>query len=332
VFPSKFIHTNNISRYNRADTADFNNTSASVPTALFAVIANNTSIYNGWTDEDPTTHTPTADGSGIGTFINVSEFTVANNQSFECSRSGLFFDSCSKFTATGNTIQKTNTGTTGAAVYLEDCSEYTVGDNQVDYPTGEALKLFNTNLLGRIVGNRLNGTISFPTPGGGVAYNQMLFEGNAVQTSAAIQVPFNFSKNRYIFTLGSSCLSVVSDYVHLTGEDVFSVTAGSIGVNINSKDGCAVRDSLVRTQSQAILIQGDSKSANVTSNYLESASGATLQVSGTCDRAMLQSNVVNNTGAANSINVGASCTLTSKVGNTIIAGTTTYSGTYEINY
>ncbi|QNL52085.1 right-handed parallel beta-helix repeat-containing protein [Olivibacter sp. SDN3] len=92
-----FTIVNNVMDHNAADAIDINNRSAQPPLAIHCLIKGNRSSNNGYVKG-----TPTPDGSGIATLINISKVAVVNNRSTSSNRPALYFEKCDEIAAEGN--------------------------------------------------------------------------------------------------------------------------------------------------------------------------------------------------------------------------------------
>ena len=144
---------------NRTDSIDVNNTSG-IKARLDLIISGVINANNGYNSDG----TVTADGSGLGTFINVSHFIVDDCSSTSPSRSGVGISNCSNFRINGIIKKDQPSNNEGHGVYIEnsadgeinvDCITDSANANMYSIRTYGALE--NIHFSGKYVGYTLFG-------------------------------------------------------------------------------------------------------------------------------------------------------------------------------
>jgi hypothetical protein len=159
--PVRYKINNNIFRYNQADGIDAANTSGSTVT-VNAQFNGNLHCYNGWRNCNPA-NAGGADGSGIGTFIDISGIEAVGNVVVESHNAGIFVSNCNNWRISNNTITKLNAGTSQAGVSISTSSNGTLSNNDIYVASTIAALAMQPVADVKIVGNNFNGgRISLP--------------------------------------------------------------------------------------------------------------------------------------------------------------------------
>lgn len=160
AFPQRGSISNGVICDNRADGIDVNNTMPSGTVRIDMKLSNITHNNNGYNTDG----TVTADGSGLGTFINVSHFIVDECSSTSPARSGVAISNCSNFRVKGIIKKDQPSNSDGHGVYIEnsadgeidvDCITDSANANMYSIRTYGALE--NIHLSGKYVGYTLFG-------------------------------------------------------------------------------------------------------------------------------------------------------------------------------
>lgn len=159
VMPIRGVISNGTITGNRADSIDVNNTSG-IKARLDLIISVVINANNGYNSDG----TVTADGSGLGTFINVSHFIVDDCSSTSPARSGVGISNCSNFRINGIIKKDQPSNNEGHGAYIEnsadgeinvDCITDSANANMYSIRTYGALE--NIHLSGKYVGYTLFG-------------------------------------------------------------------------------------------------------------------------------------------------------------------------------
>lgn len=159
VMPIRGVISNGTITGNRADSIDVNNTSGT-KARLDLIISGVINANNGYNSDG----TVTADGSGLGTFINVSHFIVDDCSSTSPARSGVGISNCSNFRINGIIKKDQPSNNEGHGAYIEnsadgeinvDCITDSANANMYSIRTYGALE--NIHLSGKYVGYTLFG-------------------------------------------------------------------------------------------------------------------------------------------------------------------------------
>ena len=323
AFPIRFSLSNNLVRYNQADGIYINNTSGS-NIDIFATISGNIHLYNGWINCNPA-NLPGIDGSGIGTFMNVSRWTAAGNTAVECASYGVFVTNCNNWGIIGGAITKSNTGTVNSGVFISGGTSGEVYKLDVKViPTLSALWMQSTNNV-TLRGCSFDGQISLSNGSYPmcsmqdcriIAYNQIntVFDflhnditvTNASQNGLFIASSYlTIDRNKIVATAqGITCSNL--SYVLITNNYATS-TGASEGVYVNNGVGC-----------------------KLSGNYGTSVSASGVRLDGTSSNCEFSNN--KGSSAGNSFRIESGCTGTNKWGNVIVAGSSSFLGTYGINF
>lgn len=327
-FPSNFNVTNNRTKFNRADGIDVNNTGTLID--AFGVISGNQHYYNGWGTEDTAATTPTNDGSGVGTFSNIKKLTVTDNTAYEPARTGVFLNFCFDMQISGNIVNKNASATLGEGIYCIECTNLNIGPgNYINIKdTLPAYKLFANggagNLNVRANGNYFAGRVEFV----GGTYVDCEFNGNKVVTTNQVTMPINARDNIILVSgVGQSGLRASADGIVL---DNNRVTAPNYAIVVDNQIGVVVSNSNATGQVGGVYLN-DAKYCRVTTTYGSGQTAPGIHFNGTCDYCELSLNRAKSV-SGNSFRVESTCTNTQKWANKVISGTTSFAGTYGINY
>lgn len=329
VFPQRFSIIGNTLRNNQADGVDINNTSGSAVN-INATVSDNIHVHNGYCNCNPA-NPAGADGSGVATFWNVNQFTSSGNAVYECARAGAFINTCNQFTFSNNSVLKTIGTSVAQGVYIEACANAVISGNLINSPSLEAFKVFGALSQISVSENYFNGDISFPTPSGTTTYTRVQFLGNNIAVPSSIQVACDWKDNKLAYSGNGNALTVVAADVTLDGNAVVAATAGANALVMTNAGGVKVINNDLRAANQALIVTNGA-GFMIQGNYFESTGGATMQLAGTCDRAVVLMNRCNNLGAANSFRAEITTTLTSIAGNIVVAGPAAWLGTMQINF
>lgn len=151
-FPMRGVISNGIITGNRADGIDVNNTSG-YPARIDLLIDNVISASNGYNTDG----TVTADGTGIGTFNNVTNFSVINCSTTDPASSGLGIGNCSNFRVTNSFIKKDRSfNNRNHGVYIENSTRFTIDVDVIVDSLNE--DMFSIRLYGVIEQGVIKGT------------------------------------------------------------------------------------------------------------------------------------------------------------------------------
>ncbi|HBV8998829.1 TPA: hypothetical protein MD874_002099 [Citrobacter freundii] len=160
AFPLRGVISNGLISGNRADSIDVNNTSGSM-VRIDLNITGVVSASNGYNPDG----TVTADGSGVGTFINVTHWSVDNCSTTSPARAGIAISNCSNFRAQKLLIKKDQPlNNEGHGVYLENSNDGFIDVDCITDSTNSSMyairtfgALENIFISGRYVGYTLFG-------------------------------------------------------------------------------------------------------------------------------------------------------------------------------
>jgi hypothetical protein len=322
-FPTNFVINGNISRFNRADGADLSNTGAFID--CYGVFSNNISYYNGWGTEDTSGTSPTNDGSGVGTFVNIGRLVVSNNTSTQCSRTIVFCVNCFNMVIDGNIGIKTLPASIGDGMYFETCTGVVSSNNNIEVmPTDNAYKLFSaTGNTGVVAyGNSFYGKISYS----GGNYLGCEFKNNGVVTTTAIVCPVNFIGNGIEVTgAGQNGLFVTSHHVII---DSNRVTAPNFGIVSDSYSNVIITNNTVNGGVGGIRIDANSYT-RVSGNSAVSQTSPAIHFVGACNNCEMSMSRGSSV-SGNSFRIESTCTMSNVWANNPISGPVLYGGTYGI--
>jgi parallel beta-helix repeat protein len=181
-----FTISDNLIMDNRADGIDCNNTT--LPYSVYGVIDRNKLKHNGWLMDEAT-----ADGTGVGTFINISNISIMDNTSEDSARFGAFFSGVTNFSLVNNTIKK-NPNSLGAGLYIQNSKYGTIKGNQVLWALGlETVKIYGvvTDIL--LENNFFLGELIVPVNSGSLdsdtKYENIQFKNNEFQSKDKVSSP-----------------------------------------------------------------------------------------------------------------------------------------------
>ncbi|AGA80432.1 endopolygalacturonase [Echinicola vietnamensis DSM 17526] len=231
---------NNILHGNASDAVDINNRGSREPLAIHASILHNDSKDNGFVKGKPT-----PDGSGIATLVNVSQVTVIANKAM---------------------------GNNRPAVYMEDCGEILVKDNEADNQVElvgalNSLSLlsntfsnitFINNVHARYICMENNQLTTLHMPNG-IRIDSLLVNenelGNAslnVNLKGSVQLVGNRIVNE---GKNPALLLVRADAVHLANNRIVSNRAPALIVHATAAD-VLVEENTIRAVNTCIIDQG----------------------------------------------------------------------------
>lgn len=319
AFPVRFRISKCRLYYNQADGIDCNNTSGSL-VAIYAQFTDNYHVYNGWLNCNPA-NAPGSDGSGMGTYISVQNFTVLGGSAYEPAHTGIYLDLCSQWRAGHFDIVKTNTGSAADGVFITGGTSGTLecADIRV-LGTLNALNMQSTNDVtirecsfdglwsvasGAYVGCRaIDCRIT--------CYNQLTAYFPLEHCDVIVS---NASQNG-IFA-GTSNLSFKG----------CTVTATNIGIVANGSN-VNIEDNIVSAPNGIYSAAGSN--IRIRGNEVTATTGPGIHLDTTCNQCEISGNTVSSA-SGNSILTGASTTLTARWGN-VVSGPTSYAGTTTITF
>lgn len=324
-FPSYWNISNNTIVYNVADGIDINNTKGAATDTVetFGVVHGNILAYNGWTNSDPLSGVPTADGSGVGTFIKVSRVTVTDNISYGSARSGLALIRCSNIVASGNDITKLELGTVGEGMYIEHCANIVADSNTIIVTDSiDCIKTYGDNSHVRITNNSLHGKLTFADG----TYPMCSFKYNRCECPLQVLAVMDMIGNSIaVTTAGNNGLYVTSPVTIERN----TITAPNFALVIDNKSRVKVLGNNL-TGGNGGAYANTAKYCKFSANTFVGTSAAGIQITGASDNCELSENYATST-SGNSYLIGPSVTLTHKWGNE--AGSpTNFGGTYGINF
>jgi hypothetical protein len=323
-FPIQWVVCGNQIHNNLSDGIDVNNTSGST-VITNGTIANNMLSINGWVGESLASGTPGPDGSGIGTFANIDGFCVSNNQAIEPARAGIYLLNCNNAKITNNYVLKSNAGTINDGIYVQTCNNILINGNNITVPSSiNALNLQPTLINVIIDSNTLNGILSIANG----TYTGCKFTKNKCTAYIQFSVFFDFTDNYITVTNSSQNAVYVSNSSISISRNYISAT--NYGIVCVSQKNVAIEGNTVSASTGSIRLD-TCTSCSVRNNTTNSTSSTSIGFVNVCTNCEISNNSASST-SGNSFNIGASCITTNKWGNTIVAGTAVFNGTYGINY
>lgn len=237
--PIRGVISNGTITGNRADSIDVNNTSGSVA-RIDLIINDVTSANNGYNTDG----TVTADGSGIGTFINVSHWAAYGCSAVSPARSGLGIINCTDFSVTKSYVKKDQpSNSEGHGVYVENISDGTIDVDVIVDSANAAMysirtygALSNVIINGKYIGHSLFGDdatyikcilkdaviISPSTVGCNFPWDNV---NTVVATGAAVYIKSNIKSSRIVANNGSAGYAI-SGNIDLQGNEFIGTDAG----------------------------------------------------------------------------------------------------------
>ncbi|EDR4631280.1 hypothetical protein C2654_003621, partial [Salmonella enterica subsp. enterica serovar 4,[5],12:i:-] len=141
IMPIRGVISNGTITGNRADGIDVNNTSG-VQARVDLIITGVVSANNGYNQDG----TATVDGSGLGTFIQVTHFTVYGCSTTSPANTGVGASNCSNFKINGIIKKDQTSNSKGHGVYIENSTD---GEINVDVITdSENPEMFSIRTFG----------------------------------------------------------------------------------------------------------------------------------------------------------------------------------------
>lgn len=317
AFPYRFTIGAMILNGNRADGIDVNNTDPANPIMrIDGKFLGHVCVNNGYNDDG----TVSADGSGLGTFMNVSHFEVDGASSTDSARAGFYAKNCTNFYASGFVSKQKSTNNLGEGIYLEKCSRYEVDIDVITHPNQEALKTFGVHRDG-IIGGNISGVIAISDPDASTSYDNVKLVECNIETIGSV--------------IGN--VEIEGGSIRSTGTALYArknvtnctVTAGNGIALIYSAPGVKVRGG---------RYVGSNSGTNCTNHanctlsgaYVEGNSGPASHWINT-PYPQITDNAIVNTGGANSLRTEASVTNGVKFGN-VLTGPFSIAGTFDINF
>ncbi|HAT2190565.1 TPA: hypothetical protein I8231_003882 [Citrobacter freundii] len=230
VFPVRGVISNGTISGNRADAIDVNNTSGA-QVRVDLNISGVTSVANGYNTDG----TVTADGSGLGTFIQVSHFSISDSSANTPARAGFFASHCSHFDVQGSFIKKDQTSNSlDHGVYMEHVSNFSLN---VDVITDSAnAGMYSLRLYGEIS----NGKISGNYTGNGFIGNDATYVNTVADfayfiSPSVVTVPFMF-RNSTINVASGIGASIASsmDNCRVVSNSGHGATSSASGVSVTN--------------------------------------------------------------------------------------------------
>jgi Right handed beta helix region len=177
---------------NYADGVDINWTGAGVVN-IGASITGNYFRRNGFFGGDASK--PTQDGSGIGTYRNVSHFSVTGNVTNDNRGAGCYITNANDFTLSDNVVDMV-TVTDQPAVYMGGGIFAATVSGNILKAVASALQFGGKQDIHRLVvsHNVMNGLTGLVTPND-ANFHDSPIEGNTITTTNSINVVYNFTGN-----------------------------------------------------------------------------------------------------------------------------------------
>lgn len=309
AFPYRGTISDGFTNGNRADGLDVNNTSSSAA-RIDLVVSGLQHTNNGYNDDG----TVTVDGSGIGTFMNVTHFDIIACHSVDSARTGLFVDRCSNWTVVGGSIKKQKTtNNAGDGVYISSSVIFTLSGIQVDVQaTQEALKLYGALSTGRI-GGQYNGIISLPSVDAITTYTEMQFLNATLYLAQPLTTRFPIADSK-VFCLGDALLVAHN----LTNVYVRSNTGTATNV---AYDGVCITGGTHRGGTNGIRSVGKNNVKLDGVKGVAETSGAGILIDGGSKVTLLHTNASSADNTGNSLKVTATTTKLTMIGNIYGTGT-----------
>lgn len=265
-FPVRGIINNGLISGNRADAIDVNNTSGSSSRSHLS-ISGVVSVNNGYNDDGSVT----ADGSGIGTFINVSHFTVSGCDTTDPARAGLYVSGCSNFSVDQCIIKKDKVSNNEReGVYIENSSHFYVSADVITTPSKQALRLFGGIINGEISG-RYVGQVSIDESVASSYLNTKLINLTAFCNNTVVAlIPM-------INCRIESSVQAVNLYTYL--RDCIISSSGSNGVVVYGS-GCFITGCDISGSDQGVRIQDGLDRATINNTIAKGGASAGIYISG----------------------------------------------------
>jgi hypothetical protein len=314
----------NTLRYNQADGIDNPNTGTF--TLIYAQFNNNTHINNGWINCNPA-NPGGADGSGIGTFNNIGAFEAIGNTAFNCNQAAIFVNACTNWHISNCTTVQANANTTTGGVVISTSPTGTLRDCDINTLTSNNALTMQPAVNVIIEGCTFNGG---PISISNGTYTGSKIIGCDIKTNAPINWVMDMIDNDIAITGGTNQGLVAANSGIKSIRNTI-ISPGS-SININAQNYCSVEDNIVTVSTaQSGILVTSSNGVNIYGNISNSTSSPAFQITGTSDHCILANNKANSS-SGNSFFTGTSTTLTSVYGNITISGTTSYAGTFQINF
>ncbi|EOD2193384.1 phage tailspike protein [Salmonella enterica subsp. enterica serovar Schwarzengrund] len=204
IMPIRGVISNGTITGNRADGIDVNNTSG-VQARVDLIITGVVSANNGYNQDG----TATVDGSGLGTFIQVTHFTVYGCSTTSPANTGVGASNCSNFKINGIIKKDQTSNSKGHGVYIENSTD---GEINVDVITdSENPEMFSIRTFGYLENIHFSGKY--------IGYS--LFGDDATYVNCSLR--------------NASIISPTTVGNRFYWEGVNTVVAGSNAVDIKSK-------------------------------------------------------------------------------------------------
>lgn len=326
TFPRFFTVDNLRASFNRADTIDVNNTGPLVE--CNGVVNSPQGFYNGWGTEDTSCTSPTNDGSGVGTYINLKKLVISNGTDEECAKTGCYLEKVYDTRVENVIINKVSPQSTANGLHILRCTNIVAHGVDVNVPAANrALWLYQDNAdegTIRISNCYFNGKAIIE--GGNFGVGSYL-DYCTILANETVNIGFNARGNKIrVVGAGQDGMNVLYDNLVLENNEVFGTRYGIldyghygtkiIGGKAEGGEGGVRMDSCAHARISGIEGRG------VASPGIHLLNTINVELS-ICQ-------AYSTTG--NSFRVENTCTLTHKWGNRIINGPAQFDGTYGINF
>jgi hypothetical protein len=322
-FPIRGVICDGVIHDNRADGCDVNNTSGSI--VQINLILSNISYYNNGFNTDGTV---TADGSGLGTFKNVSHFSLNNCHTVNSAHAGFYAYNCADWSVTACHIDKTSsTNNSGEGIYIDNCTRFVINpDVNVRMYTGmEMLKLYRVLTDGKIGGVYVGGSFPIPTPDATTTYTNVIIDGaTIINSTQEIQgrIPFRNTKI-------TSSVNGLRVFTKCQNCDITS--SGGIALVLAANGAGVVGGKYVGSNS-GIYISGYNY-ASISSVEAHGSSGPAISIINSIGTSVFGGNTIVADASSNTIKFDSACTNSIFFGNYLSpSSVSSLGGTFNIKY
>ena len=319
--PMRYQILRNTVRYNQADGIDANNTSGgTVP--IFAQFRDNKLSYNGWKNCKPA-NGGGSDGSGIGTYIYVSDFEANGNIAYECASWGAYVNKCENYNIIGNKIIKLNHSSLNGGVYVSDSNNGAFEANDIVVAETKQALLMTPCQNVVFVHNSFSGLVTLNNG----SYPECKLLACIINCCSHVEVPFDMSDcNLTVSSTDENGIYITNDGVTLSGN---SVIATNHAIVVSSVNHCKIIDNVAKStgRGNAILVTG-SKATILRGNIANAMSGNGIFVTGGSSRTELSNNKAGSQ-SGNSFRIDQTTTHTFRNGNVTLSGIESFEGSYD---
>lgn len=313
TFPQRGSISNGVISGNRADGIDINNTMASGIVRIDLSVNNITHSNNGYNTDG----TVTADGSGLGTFINVSHWGVTGCSATSPARAGLFISSCENFRVDNSFVNKQQTSNSeNHGFYIENSNNFDVdidvivdSSNTGMYSIRTYGVIENGTFRGRYTGRAVIGTDS--------TYINCNAENAVFISPTTVNVLFPFRKCNIVCS-GTNAADIYSSVNGCR----FVSNAGHGGVVYGS--GISIDNSEITGTDAGLWVNDGFNRISARGNKISGGTSSGLRIN-TGSKHIIENNSLSSTGG-NSVII-SNATAVTYIGNDDSTSPTNFSGT-----